>query len=245
MKTYARYAYVLTLSLAPTACGDDTESNEEPSTTASSTDASSSEEGSGSGGATSLEPASSSGDSTADESSTGDATADESSTGAADPFANCRHDVLEDDYYVVDAMGMPGPARWYGPGADKDGNLIDDGESEYVVSVTYLTITPENNDVFLGLAAGNAMALYSNPGMVALQLGGGQACATGRTFTVWEDMEAMMAFVGSEAHVQSISAFPQISRGGSYLSVWPEPVPVSEITLENAMARLTDEVAYD
>jgi hypothetical protein len=245
MKTYARYAYILTLALAPVGCGDDAQSNEETSTPASTTDTSSTDPSSGESTA---DEASTSGSSSgvatdAEDSSSG--TADESSTGGEDPFANCSRDVLENDYYVVSPMGEPGPARWYGPGADEGGNLLDDGESEYVVSVTYLPINPESYDLFLGLAAGNAMALFSNPGMVALQLGGEQACLTGRTFTVWEDMEAMMSFVGSPAHVESISAFPQISRGGSYLSVWPEPVPAPEITLENAMARLTDEVAYD
>lgn len=243
MKTHA-YAYALTLALASFGCGDDADNTEEPSASASTTDASSTDASSG-GTTTAAAPStSSSGDATgANESSTG--TADASSTTGDEPFANCRPDVLEDDYFVVSTIGEPGPVRWYGPGADEDGNLIDDGESEYIVSVTYLTIIPENNDVFLGLAAGNAMALFSNPGMVAVQLGGELECLTGRTFTVWENTEALMTFVGSPAHVQSISSFPQISRGGSYLSVWPEPVSVSEITLENAIARLADEVPYD
>ena len=246
MKTHARYAYPLTLALAlAPACGDDADTTEETSASSSTTDASSTDPSSvdPTAGDTSSSGSSSGAPTDAEGSSSG--TADESSTGGEDPFANCSRDILENDYYVVNAMGQPGPARWYGPGADEDGNLIDDGESEYVVSVTYLAISPEGNDVFLGLAAGNAMALYSNPGMVAVQLGGGLECLTGRTFTVWEDMESLMTFVGSDAHLQSISSFPAISRGGSTLSAWPEPVPASEITLENAMARLTDEVPYD
>ncbi len=244
MKTHARYAYVLTLALAP-ACGDDADTTEETNASSSTTDASDTAPSSGDPTAAEASSSGSSSSASTDAEASSTGAAEGSSTGGDDPFANCSRDVLEDDYYVVDATGQPGPARWYGPGADGDGNLIDDGESEYVVSVTYLAISPQGNDVFLGLAAGNAMALYSNPGMVAVQLGGGLECLTGRTFTVWEDMESLMAFVGSDAHLQSISSFPAISRGGSTLSVWPEPVPASEITLENAMARLTDEVPYD
>ena len=102
-----------------------------------------------------------------DESSSGT-----SSSGGEDPFADCRRDALESDLAVVNAIGVPGAPQWYGPGADADGALIDDGESEYIVSATYLALKPDADfDYFSQLNVANSMALYANPGMVALQLG--------------------------------------------------------------------------
>ncbi|MGH1344612.1 MAG: hypothetical protein ACRBN8_23840 [Nannocystales bacterium] len=240
MKTYARYAYLITLALAP-ACGDDGDAASDD------TGADASTTGPSGGSTTDVPstgtPSSSGSTSSSAEGSTGPD--DESSTGS-DPFAGCRRDLLEDDYVVIDELGVPGPTRWYGPGADGDGNLIDDGQTEFVVSVTYLALRPDTDSQLLGqLNAANSMALYSNPGMVALQLGASMTCGSLRTFTVWESNAALMEFVGSEAHLQSIGAFPSVSRGGSTLSVWAEPAAVPEITLENAMTRMTKEDPYD
>lgn len=240
MKTHARYAYVLSLALAP-ACGDDGDANSDDSgaeTSTAGTGTTSPADASSSGASS---PTSSTGPDS--ESSTG--SADESSTGE-DPFAECSRETIEDDYFVIDQLGMPGATRWYGPGADEEGNLVDDGQTEFVVSVTYLALSPEADFDFLNqLNIANSMALYSNPGMVATQLGGSMVCGSLRTFTVWESSAALMEFVGSEAHLQSVSAFPALSRGGSTLSVWLEPAPASEITLENAMSRMTEATPYD
>lgn len=243
MKIQVRYAYALTLALAP-ACGDDGEldSDDDTGTQTSTTEASSSSGTPTTGGPSTGDSSSSS---TGPETESGTGNADESSTGEG-PFAECSRDGLEEDYYVIDQVGMPGAPRWYGPGADEDGNLLDDGETEFVVSVTYLAL---NADADFGLLAqlngANAMALYSNPGMVATQLGGSMACGSLRTFTVWDDNAALMAFVGSKAHLQSMGAFPAISRGGSTLSIWQDPAPASDITLDNAMARMASETPYD
>lgn len=251
MTTHARYAYVLTLALVPVlGCGDDGSSSADDSAGSTTSVGSTSDPSEGS---TSIPPqtsdtSSSSGtpgtSSGADESGSGDSG---SSSGAADPFANCTPDVLGDDFAVVDMFGMPGAVRWHGPGADPEsGELLDDGTSEYVVSVTYLALDPDADlDLFGQLNVANSMALYGNPGMVAVQLGFSQECAAARTFTVWESQEAMMQFVSSEAHLQSVGAFPSLSRGGSVLSVWPGTSAASEIDWDTALANLAEAEAYD
>ena len=244
MKTHARYAYALTLALAP-ACGDDGDAS------SSETGAATSTTEPGTSGSASTTDTPSTGEPTPESSSTGPevesstGAADESSTGS-DPFVGCSRDTIEDDYFVINQFGMPGAARWYGPGADDDGNLVDDGQTEFVVSVTYLALSPDADLDFLNeLNIANAMALYGNAGTVATQLGGSMDCGSLRTFTVWESSAALMEFVSSEAHLQSVGAFPALSRGGSTLSVWTDPVPASEITLESAMARIANETPYD
>lgn len=242
MKTNARYAYALTLALAPLAgCGDDGGSTNDTMATGSTSEAATSDPGTTSSTGTDA-PETTGGE--VEASSSG--AADESSSGGTDPFADCSREVLESDLVVVNAVGVPGAPQWYGPGADADGALIDDGETEYVVSVTYLALKPDADfDHFNQLNVANSMALYANPGMVGLQLGFSMECATARTFTVWESEAAMMEFVGSEAHLQSVSAFPSFSRGGSTLSVWPETATASEITWEAALEQMAEATAYD
>lgn len=239
MKTNARYAFVLTLTLGPLGgCGDDSNDADDSAGTGSTSVAMSSSTGG--------DPAATTESASSSTSDGGSGNADESSSGGEDPFADCSVDVLAEDFGVVDAMGVPGPPRWAGPGADENGELIDDGKSDYVVSVTYLALSLDADLEFFGqLNAGNAAALYSNPGMVASQLGGSAQCGSARTFTVWESEEAMMEFVSSDAHLQSVSAFPSLSRGGSTLSVWPDRATVSEITWDVALERLSTAEAYD
>ncbi len=239
MKTQARYAYALTLALA-LACGDDTNADDETGVDMSTSDSSTT-----SNGTATTDPSSTSDPTSGTEAETTDGSADESSTGP-DPFADCSRGVIEEDYFVVNQFGMPGAPRWYGPGADDDGNLVDDGRTEFVVSVTYLALSSDADfDLLNELNIANSMALYANPGLVATQLGGSMVCGSLRTFTVWESNTALTEFVASEAHLQSVGAFPALSRGGSTLSVWADPAPASQITMENAMIRMADATPFD
>ncbi|EDM74770.1 hypothetical protein PPSIR1_15665 [Plesiocystis pacifica SIR-1] len=197
-----------------------------------------------------LAPVAACGDDSSGDDEAADATDESTDTDAgeteADPFADCSAELLAGDFGVADTQGNPGAPRWYGPGADENGALIDDGASEYVVSSTYLALSADADlAMFSELNVANSMTLFANPGLVAAQLGGSAECGSARTFVVWESQAAMMAFVTSDAHVASIVAFPSLSRGGSILSVWPEAVPVSEITWEAALERLADSQAYD
>ncbi|MBV1856930.1 MAG: hypothetical protein KUG77_00870 [Nannocystaceae bacterium] len=236
MKTNARYSFVLTLVLGPIGgCGDDSNKADDVVDTGSTSEGASSSTGE--------EPDATSSTSSSSGSESGNA---DGSSGGDDPFADCTRGVLAQDFGVVDTRGNPGAPRWYGPGADEDGALIDDGESEYTVSVTYLALSLDADLAFFGeLNMANAMALYTNPGMVAVQLGGSAQCGSARTFTVWESEEAMMEFVMSDAHLQSVGSISALSRGGTALSVWPEAVPASEINWKSALERLAEAETYD
>jgi len=227
MKTHARYAYLLTLVLGPLGgCGDDS---------SGTGDSTSADAGSTSAAGTSTTEDPSTESTAADETSTGGAA--DSSSGGEDPFAGCSRDALADDFEID---------PWIGPGVDDNGELIDDGSTEYVVSSTYLALSFEADlEYFSQLNDANVEALFSNPGLVAARFGGSAACGSARTFTVWTNEEAMMEFVGSTAHLQSISAFPSFSRGGSALSVWPETALASEITWDAALEQLGEIDPYD
>lgn len=187
------------------------------------------------------------GDSTgADEGAASTGNADDSSgtasTSGGDPFVDCDRGTLETDLVAQDAQGNIVPVTWVGPGVDPaTGALVDDG-STYVVSSTYLAMRP---DADAQQAFGEAIApipdaLFSNPGLVAVQLGSSMQCATARTFTVWRDETAMMEFVTSDAHAAAISRTPEISRGTSLVIHW-SGAAAGEITWEDAIARLASD----
>lgn len=170
-------------------------------------------------------------------------------TAPADPyegaFDDCSPGAIEADLVVFDAMGQPGPPRWSGPGADPEtGALIDDGETTYYVATTYLALRPEAIEQFLTLVGPLNEALFSNPGLVAVQLGDSQACAVARTFTVWTDEDAMYDFVGSDAHIEAMTAFPELSRGSSTLISWGD-MRAEDISWELAEAKLRNAASYD
>lgn len=180
-------------------------------------------------------------DETGDPSDTvADTSADTSAdTTTEDPFAACERGVLEPDLMSQDMEGNFVPIGWFGAGVDPEtGELVDDG-STYVVSATYLTLRPEPDaEAAFGEVMGPIIpALYGNPGLVASQLGVSMSCATARTFTVWRDEAAMMAFVTSAAHGAAVARIGEISRGASLVTHWTE-APVAEITWEVALQRL-------
>lgn len=171
-----------------------------------------------------------------DESSAGDTGGD---TTTGDPFAGCDRGVLEPDLLSQDPMGNPVPTGWFGAGVDPaTGALVDDG-STYVVSATYLTLRPDGDaQAAFGEVMGPIVPeLYGNPGLVASQLGVSSSCGTARTFTVWRDQAAMMAFVTSAAHTAAIARVGEMSRGQSLVTHWVA-APVAEITWDEALARL-------
>jgi heme-degrading monooxygenase HmoA len=159
-------------------------------------------------------------------------------------FAACTRAELEADMLVFDAQGNPSPPRWSGPAADPVTGELTLEPGSYFVSTTYLALRPEQNDAFFALLGPVQAALFSNPGMLAVQLGSSQSCATARTYTVWRDETAMFEFVNSDAHLAAIAGFPGISRGDSTVTSWAETSPAA-ITWEAALTQLASAAAYD
>lgn len=220
--THAFLSWLCLATLGVNGCaGDDTDEDVDDTAADTSGDATSS-----GGGATSDADASTSGG--GDSASTGD-----------DPFAGCDRGALEDDLVGADAMGNPVPLAWFGPGADPmTGELVDDGDS-FVVSSTYLAIKPEGAaQQAFGESIGPMIPeLLANPGVVAIQLGTSMQCGSARTFTVWRDEAAMMAFVVGDAHANAIARTAEISRGGSVVTHWTA-TSLAEITWDEALARV-------
>jgi hypothetical protein len=216
------YQPLLLLTLL-TACGDDSDAADTSATPSDTT-----------GDAESTDTADSSADAPASTSG-----ADTSSSTDDDPFADCDRGTLESDLMGADAMGNPIPVAWFGPGADPmTGELIAEGTS-FVVSSTYLAIKPEAaaQQAFGEAVSPLVDALLANPGVVAIQLGTSMECGSARTFTVWQDEAAMMAFVVGDAHASAIARTPEISRGGSVVTHWTA-TSIAEITWDEAIARI-------
>lgn len=192
------------------------------------------DDGDDDGAATSSTPTTTAGDSSSAE-------ADASSTGT-DPFADCDRGTLEADLMGQDGAGNPAPVSWAGPGVDPEtGMLVDDG-STYVVSSTYLAMKPDAaaQQAFGEVIGPIVPELFGNPGVVAVQLGTSMQCASARTFTVWQDEAAMMAFVMSDAHVAAVVRIGEMSRGMSVVTHWTGAA--ASITWEDALAHvLADE----
>jgi hypothetical protein len=225
--THAFLSWLCLATLGMAACaGDDTD--EDADATAA--------DSSGDGPATSS--GAEAGTSSADDGTSGSDTAADTSTGE-DPFAGCDRGTLEADLIGVDATGNPVPLAWFGPGADPmTGELIAEGTS-FVVSSTYLAIKPEAaaQQAFGESVAPLVPALLANPGVVAIQLASSMQCGTARTFTVWQDEAAMMAFVVGDAHANAIARTPEISRGGSVVTHW-NATSIAEITWDEAIVRI-------
>lgn len=222
--THAFLSWLCLATLGVAACADDTDEDTDETAADSS----------GNGPATTSGP--DDGTSAADD---GTSAADTSASTGADPFADCDRGTLEDDLMGADAMGNPIPLAWFGPGADPmTGELVAEGTS-FVVSSTYLAIKPEAaaQQAFGESVAPLVPALLANPGVVAIQLGSSMQCGTARTFTVWQDEAAMMAFVVGDAHANAIARTPEISRGGSVVTHWTAS-SVAEITWDEAIVRI-------
>ncbi len=74
----------------------------------------------------------------------------------------------------------------------------------------------------------------------ASQLGVSMSCATARTFTVWRDEAAMMAFVTSAAHGAAVARIGEISRRESLVTHRTGAV-VAEISWDEELVRLNED----
>ena len=151
-----------------------------------------------------------------------------------DPDSNSDPQGLEcEPGRLASDFRMAGPLA--GPGVGEDGKLV---AGTYVVGATYLRLKPDvaAQQKFNEVVGPISLALMSQPGLVALQIGSSDECGTARTFSVWESEEAMYNFVGGGPHGAAVGAIGQVSRGGSIVTHW-ETGPEGA-TWEEALKRL-------
>ncbi|HEX8703684.1 MAG TPA: antibiotic biosynthesis monooxygenase [Myxococcaceae bacterium] len=131
----------------------------------------------------------------------------------ADPLANCTRGSIEPDLTFLAPLG--------GPALRADGTLTP---GRYIVSSTYLAMKPEPQaqQHFGELMGPIRQTLQQQQGLLAIQLGTSESCATARTLTVWKDEESMYSFVTSDAHLAAMSAVGEVSRGSSVVTHWAD-----------------------
>lgn len=152
---------------------------------------------------------------------------------------SCRRDVVEPDLSGQSPDGSPAPIAWTGPGADPETGELLPAEGTFVASTTYLALdgSPEAQARFGELMEPILGELFTNPDLVAVQLGMSPSCGTARTFAVWRSVEGMMRFVAGDAHSAAISSVGEVSRGGSVVTHW-EGATIDSLDWEEATARL-------
>lgn len=134
----------------------------------------------------------------------------------------CRADVLQPDLVSQGPDGMPlDGIAWSGPGVDGATGLpiVPAGA---LVATTYLQLrtSSEAQAAFGEIAGPVAGTLQSAPGLVAVSLASSSSCATVRTLSIWENEDALIAFVASDAHATAIMRVAEVSRGGSITTHW-------------------------
>lgn len=151
----------------------------------------------------------------------------------------CQRGVLEDDLSGQNADGSPAPVVWLGPGADPETGELLPADGVFVASSTYLTLeaSPEAQAKFGQLMQPILGDLFTNPDLVAIQLGTSASCATARTFAVWRSLEGMMRFVAGDAHAAAVMSVGEVSRGGSVVTHW-EDATIDSLDWDEATARL-------
>lgn len=129
--------------------------------------------------------------------------------------AACTRGVLEAD--ITYAMPLSGP------GVDPaTGKLAAPPVTGYAVSTTYLALKGDRAsgarfEELLGPVVGE---LQHQPGLRAIQVTNSAKCGTARTLTVWQDEDAMWAFVKGAAHGKASDGITEVSRGGSAVAHW-------------------------
>ncbi|WP_438037825.1 antibiotic biosynthesis monooxygenase family protein [Sorangium sp. So ce128] len=152
---------------------------------------------------------------------------------AADaPLPECTGGVLEADL-EMDTLS--------GPGVDPaTGKLRPPPEgSSYAVSATYGVTRPGDAvmERYVPIFEAIHAQLASQPGLLAIQLGGSPSCGSGRTLAVWASTEAMYEFVMSPAHLAGVDAADELLEPGYVVTHW-ETAEIEGITVEDSVRRI-------
>lgn len=125
-------------------------------------------------------------------------------------YAGCSKGELESD--------MTTSLELAGPGVNPETGMITPGT--YLVATTYLALQPGTLDKAIELSGPIIETSFGLPGFVAVTIAGSESCNTLRTITVWENEQAMFAFVASPEHARAMAQTSAISRGTSNTITW-------------------------
>lgn len=147
----------------------------------------------------------------------------------ATPDAPARTDCDEVDFQGAPLQG-PGfvDGAYAGP---TDGPLVASS------TVIYLLDTAEAGARFEALMVDISAELMRSDGLLGLALGGSPSCGAYRTLALWRDLDAMLAFVGSEAHVRAIVETGDIADRGTRTVHWTFDPTAEQLDWPTGVAR--------
>ena len=158
--------------------------------------------------------------------------------GVGEAEHRCVADVIEPDL----AMGPMG-----GSAVDEQTGFyrLEQGQ-EVVVSSTYGVPKPDATGGGLPPHYQDLMGriieqLQTQPGLLAVQLGGSASCNSGRTLAVWESEELMYDFVMSAPHLEAMSSAQQLLQPGYAVTHWSARTQ-DEMSLEAAADHLSNKL---
>lgn len=130
-------------------------------------------------------------------------TADETPSRADCEEADFQGDILRGPGFVDGAYAGP-----------TDGPLVATS------TVLYLRDAPGAGERFQALMGDISASLAETDGLLGVALGGSPTCGAYRTLALWRDTEAMIAFVGSDAHLAAVRATPEVADRGTRTVHW-------------------------
>jgi heme-degrading monooxygenase HmoA len=128
-----------------------------------------------------------------------------------------------------------------GPGYDAEaGAILAPVQETYLASSTLIAVKADEASMksFLQITAPMIGQLPEQDGLVGFTVGLSSKCRYGRTITVWKTEEAMMAFVGSDAHLAAMAQGPSVSEGGVVTS-WEATAAEVPVTWEVARQKVS------
>jgi len=120
------------------------------------------------------------------------------------------------------------------------GGLLIPGGDSYVVHTTQLVNDPTQMELFLQLMGGISEQLAQTEGLIAVSLGGSEACGYSRTLAIWADEASMYKFVGSGAHAEAMGQTLVVSSSGRVTHWTATADEVNALTWDVAKSRIAE-----
>ena len=117
------------------------------------------------------------------------------------------------------------------------GGLVDSLQTEYVVAATRAVVKPERDEDFMSLGLNVVAQVASQSGMIAYATGEG-SCGDRFTLSIWENEEAMYAFVTSGAHASAMAQSAELVHEGSTTHWTASEAEVNALSWDDAQQHL-------